>query len=100
MLWHGALCYLVNVDQILEKVIYNMGIRNNSAILPMKKEVINPAIQFFPYDPNKGKSLLTEAGWKDTDGDGILGVNFMRIVYWLNWLIILINTNLHKETIN
>ncbi|MBP6049143.1 MAG: hypothetical protein KA457_01855 [Chitinophagales bacterium] len=67
-----ALCYLVNVDQILEKVIYNMGIRNNSAILPMKKEVINPAIQFFPYDPNKGKSLLTEAGWKDTDGDGIL----------------------------
>ena len=67
-----ALCYLTNVDQIVEKVIYNKGVRTNSTILPMKKELLNPAIKPYPFDIEKGKALLKEAGWKDTDGDGIL----------------------------
>ncbi len=67
-----ALCYLIDVNQILEKVIYGMGVRNNSAILPMKKDIIDPSIQLFPFDLKKGVALLEAAGWKDTDGDGIL----------------------------
>ena len=67
-----ALCYLTNVDQILKKVIYNKGIRTNSCILPVKKDIINPAIKPFIFDTKKASELLKEAGWKDTDGDGIL----------------------------
>jgi peptide/nickel transport system substrate-binding protein len=35
----------------------------------------NPDIQPWPYDPNKAAELLDEAGWKDTDGDGIRDKN-------------------------
>jgi peptide/nickel transport system substrate-binding protein len=34
--------------------------------------VYNPNVKTYPYDLAKAKALLAEAGWKDTDGDGIL----------------------------
>jgi len=31
----------------------------------------NPNIEPWPYDPQKAKRLLDQAGWRDTDGDGL-----------------------------
>jgi peptide/nickel transport system substrate-binding protein len=35
----------------------------------------DPNIQPWPYDPNKAAQLLDQAGWKDSDGDGIRDKN-------------------------
>jgi peptide/nickel transport system substrate-binding protein len=67
-----ALSYLINIDQIINKVLLNGGVRTNSAILPIKKNIINPTIKPYPYNLKVAIELLKVAGWKDTDGNGIL----------------------------
>lgn len=67
-----ALAHLTNVDQINEKVLYGMGKRVVGPILPQFKDAYASDIPLYDYSPDKAKTLLEEAGWKDTDGDGIL----------------------------
>lgn len=67
-----ALAYLTDVDQINEKILYGNGKRVVGPILPQFKDAYASEIPLYEYSPEKAKKLLAEAGWKDTDGDGIL----------------------------
>lgn len=40
----------------------------------------DPSIQPWPYDPERAKQLLDEAGWKDTNGDGTRDQNGVELV--------------------
>ncbi len=41
----------------------------------------NPAVQtFYPYDSEKAAALLAEAGWTDSDGDGLLDKAGQKLV--------------------
>jgi peptide/nickel transport system substrate-binding protein len=66
-----ALSYLIDVDNILKNLESGMGTRSIGPIHPLKK-TFNKDITPIPYDIEKAKNLLADAGWKDANGNGVL----------------------------
>jgi peptide/nickel transport system substrate-binding protein len=66
-----ALTHAINKEEIIKGVLLGMG---QPAISPYKPGTYwyNPNVPRYSYDPKKALALLAEAGWKDTDNDGIL----------------------------
>ncbi|MGA2324542.1 MAG: peptide-binding protein [Sedimentisphaerales bacterium] len=70
-----AMTYLVDRESIIKHIL-----RNPEAQIPTGTFYIygpqnDPNIRPWPYDPEKAKQLLDEAGWIDHDGDGIRDKN-------------------------
>ncbi len=75
-----ALSYAINKQEIIDGVLLGYGA---IATGPYKPDtwVYNPHIHRYPYDPKKARSLLAEAGWTDSDGDGILDRNGQKFAF-------------------
>ena len=67
-----ALSHLVDRKTIIDKVLYGDAIPIQSHVFYQNKKLLNTELPEIPFDPEKAKQLLSEAGWKDTDGDGVL----------------------------
>ncbi len=67
-----ALAHLVDVDKIINKVALGYAKRAMGPVHSSNKKEFNANIVPYDYNPEKAKKLLTEAGWKDSDGDGVL----------------------------
>lgn len=67
-----ALAHLIDVDKQIKIIKYGQAQRVVGPIHPSKKSEYNSDIVAFDYNPEKAKQMLTDAGWKDTDGDGVL----------------------------
>ncbi len=84
-----ALAHLINRDEIIETLFRGMAIKTNSPINP-SKPYYNNNLPEAKYDLEMAKKLLAEAGWKDTDGNGVLDKVIggkkedLRIVYKYN----------------
>lgn len=66
-----AISYAIDKDEIVEGVLMGLGQPATGSVKP-GTWAYNPNVKRYPHDPAKAKKLFAEAGWKDTDGDGVL----------------------------
>lgn len=66
-----AMTYLANRKQMVKTILFNLGQVIDGPIYFHRPEY-DKTLASIPYDPKKALELLSEAGWKDTDGDGVL----------------------------
>ncbi len=66
-----ALNYAVDKDLIIEAIYGGRAVALPGPLSPFNS-FINTSLQPYAYDPDQALSLLAEAGWTDSDGDGIL----------------------------
>lgn len=65
-----AMAYLTPVDEIIEVMVHGKASRQAAQISHLKN-TYNDTLALIPLDIEKGKELLSQAGWVDTDGDNI-----------------------------
>lgn len=79
-----ALCMLFDRDLIIQEVWYGYGTKIISSIYPKQPEY-NHDIKPWPFDPDRAKQLLDEAGWVDTNGDGIRDKDGQKFEFELSY---------------
>jgi peptide/nickel transport system substrate-binding protein len=66
-----ALSHGIDIDEILDAVMYGTGVRATSPIISVFYEH-DDTLEAIPYRPDEARRLLARQGWTDTDGNGWL----------------------------
>lgn len=65
-----AIAHCLDRQTVIDTILYGRSIVIDNYI-PPEHPLYNPDIKTYPYDPTAGEALLEDAGWVDSDGDGI-----------------------------
>ncbi len=66
-----AMTLAIPREKISQKMSFGIDTIVNGTFFPDSKQY-NKNIEPWPYDPKRAAALLTEAGWRDSDNDGVL----------------------------
>lgn len=66
-----ALSYAINKKEIIDAVLLGLGEECTGPFLKGTR-FYDDSVKGYEYNPNKARQLLDQAGWRDSDGDGIL----------------------------
>jgi peptide/nickel transport system substrate-binding protein len=77
LLLRKAICYALNRTEMVDGVFHGYARPATDAMFlsPLKPDSPACCHKGYDYDLDMAKKLLAEAGWDDTDGDGILDKN-------------------------
>jgi len=65
-----ALAHAIPVQKIIDKVLYGLGKPLSGPFLPDSSSA-DSSLKPLAYDPDKSRKILDDAGWKDTNSNGI-----------------------------
>ncbi len=65
-----AMAHSIDYDQMINEIQVGMARRTVSYVFPDYASY-NKDLVPYPFNPTKAKALLAEAGWSDSDGDGV-----------------------------
>lgn len=66
-----AIAYAINRKDLIQRIAGGYGLECNGPFYPGSLGS-NPCVLPFGYNPDKSKELFAQAGWQDSNGDGIL----------------------------
>jgi len=66
-----AIAHAIDKNEIVDVVLFGLGSSATGPYVP-NTWYYNPDVRDYEYNPAQAKELLKEAGWEDTDGDGIV----------------------------
>jgi peptide/nickel transport system substrate-binding protein len=75
-----ALSFAIDKQELIDGVLLGLGQIANGPYKPGTWPH-NLHVRPYPYDPEKARALLAEAGWKDRDGDGFLDKDGRRFSF-------------------
>lgn len=78
-----AFAYAIDREELVEKIGRGAGKPGQMGILPEDHIWYNPDQPEYKFNPDKARELLDEAGWVDTDGDGIRDKGGKKLSYVL-----------------
>jgi peptide/nickel transport system substrate-binding protein len=78
-----AFAYAIDRDELVNKIGRDAGKPGSMGILPQDHIWYDPQIPKYEHDVNKAKQILTDAGWKDSNGDGILDKDGKKLSFVL-----------------
>ncbi|NYV28428.1 oligopeptide ABC transporter substrate-binding protein [Streptobacillus felis] len=67
-----ALAYALNIDEVATAYYNGLRQRANGQTPPAFKKFYDASLEGYPYNPEKAKELLKEAGYEDTNNDGLV----------------------------
>ncbi len=80
-----AMNYAVDKDLIIEEIYGGRAVALPGPLSPYNNYV-NKSLQPYAYDPDKALELLAEAGWTDSNGDGLLDKDGQTFSFTLDTL--------------
>ena len=69
-----AINWAIDRDLLIEKVLNGTGVPAYTIVVSANPDFdykVPAGVEPYSYDPDKAKALLDEAGWTDSDGDGV-----------------------------
>lgn len=66
-----AMGYALDIEQVSEVFYFGLRERANSLIPPVFASFHDPSLEGYSYDPDMANQILDDAGYEDTDGDGL-----------------------------